>query len=72
MKIPQISGKELIKRFMKLGFVVTRQKGSHMRLEKNIPEKTIKITIPNYPLLKKGTLHNIIKSAGLTLEEVFN
>ena len=72
MKIPQISGKELIKRFMRLGFVVTRQKDSHIRLEKNILEKTIKITIPNHLLLKKGTLHNIIKSAGLTLEEVFN
>lgn len=72
MKLPQISGKDLIKKLMKLGFVVTRQKGSHIRLEKNIPEKIIKITIPNHPLLKKGTLHNIVKSAGLTLEEVFN
>lgn len=71
MKLPQISGKELIKRLMKLGFVVTRQKGSHIRLEKNAAEKTIKITVPNHPLLKKGTLNAIIKSSGLTLGEVF-
>ena len=71
MKLPQISGKELIKKLKRFGFVVTRQKGSHIRLEKNMKEKTIKITIPNPPLLKKGTLNQIIKSTGLTLEEVF-
>ena len=72
MKLPQISGKELIKKLMKFGFVVTRQKGSHIRLEKNTKDKTIKITIPNHPNLKKGTLHQIIKSAELTLEEIFS
>ena len=35
MKLPQISGMELIKILRKKGFVVVRQKGSHMRLEKN-------------------------------------
>jgi len=71
MKLPQVSGKELVKKLRKLGFVVTRQKGSHIRLEKNTKEKTIKITIPNHPQLKKGTLNQIIKSSGLSLEEVF-
>jgi len=72
MKLPQISGKELIKKLRKQGFVITRQRGSHIRLEKNTKDKTIKITIPNHPILKKGTLHQIIKSAELTLEEVFS
>ena len=71
MKLPQISGKELINKLTKFGFVITRQRGSHIRLEKNTIEKTIKITVPNHPLLKKGTLNSIIKSTGLTLEEVF-
>lgn len=72
MKLPQISGVELIKKLCKFGFVVVRQKGSHIRLEKNTPNKTIKITIPNHPVLKKGTLHQIIKSAELSIEEVFS
>ena len=71
MKLPQISGKELIKKLRKFGFVVTRQRGSHIRLEKNTKDKTIKITIPNHPNLKKGTLNQIIKSTGLNLKEVF-
>lgn len=36
MKLPRISGKELIKILCKNSFVVVRQKGSHIRLEKNL------------------------------------
>ncbi len=72
MKLPQISGKELVKKLMKLGFVVTRQKGSHIRVERNTSNKTIKITIPNHKNIKKGTLHQIIKSTELSAEEIFS
>ncbi len=65
MKLPQISGKDVIKVLCRNGFVVVRQKGSHVRLEKNTPEGTIKLTVPNHPTLKKGTLHQIIKASGL-------
>ena len=71
MKLPQVSGIELVKRLRKFGFVIVRQKGSHMRLEKISENEVIKITIPNHPELKKGTLHRIIKDCKLTLEEVF-
>lgn len=71
MKIPQISGIELIKILCKNGFVVVRQKGSHIRLEKNTAEGTIKITVPNHTTLKKGTLHHIIKDSGLNEENLF-
>ena len=69
MKIPLISGIEAIKRLKRAGFIATRQKGSHVRLEKYTGEKTIKITVPIHAELKKGTLNRIIKDAGLTLEE---
>ncbi len=72
MKLPQISGKELVKKLKEHGFVVVRQKGSHIRLEKNTVEGTIKITIPNHALLKKGTLHHILKTTGLDIKEIFN
>ena len=69
MKIPLISGIEAIKRLKRAGFIATRQKGSHVRLEKYTGEKTIKITVPIHAELKKGTLNRIIKDAGLTLED---
>tara|TARA_Y100000310_G_C20390917_1_gene672715 strand:+ start:317 stop:541 length:225 start_codon:yes stop_codon:yes gene_type:complete len=69
MKLPVISGLDVIKRLKKAGFIATRRKGSHVRLEKSDPEKVIKLTVPLHPTMKKGTLNRIIKDAGLTLEE---
>ena len=71
MKISQISRIELIKILCKHGFVVIRQKGSHIRLEKNTATGTIKITVPNHKTLKKGTLHHILKAAGIKLEGLY-
>ena len=70
MKLPQISGLELIKRLKKNGFMAIRQKGSHVRLEKFDGEQ-IKLTVPLHQNLKKGTLSRIIKDAGFTIEEFF-
>ena len=69
MKLPLISGIEVIKRLKKSGFIATRQRGSHVRLEKSTADTIIKLTVPLHSELKKGTLSRIIKDAGLTLEE---
>lgn len=71
MELPQISGIKLIKILSKKGFMIIRQKGSHIRLQKITPIKIIKLTIPNHKILKKGTLNQIIKDAELTREEIF-
>ncbi len=71
IRLPQISGKELIKILCKLGFRFVRQKGSHVRLEKKLDEDTIKLTVPIHPKLKKGTLSRIIKDSKIN-EEEFN
>ena len=49
--------------------MVVRQKGSHVRLEKNTEDGTVKLTVPNHPVIKKGTLHQIIKASGLGEED---
>lgn len=72
MKLPVISGIEVIKRLKRHGFMVTRQKGSHVRLEKWDGEKIIKITVPLHSEMKKGTLNRIIKDADLTVENFEN
>ena len=72
MKLPLISGIEVIKKLKKAGFAATRQRGSHVRLEKYFEGKVIKLTVPLHSELKKGTLSRIIKDAGLTLEQFEN
>ena len=70
MNLPQISGKECIKILCnKFDFIVVRQKGSHVRLEKKIDEETIKITVPIHQQLKRGTLNSIIKASKVNEEE---
>jgi len=56
MKLPRISGLDVIKRLKKAGYIATRQKGSHIRLEKFNGEKTIKLTVPFHKEMKKGNL----------------
>ena len=62
MKIPRdISGKTIIKKLEKLGYIQTRQSGSHIRLTAIIQGKEHHITIPNHNPIKIGTLNNILK-----------
>jgi predicted RNA binding protein YcfA (HicA-like mRNA interferase family) len=50
-----------------VGFVVYRQRGSHITIvRKSPPSQT---TIPNHKELDRGTLRGIIRQAGLTVEE---
>ena len=54
MKMPRdISGQELIKQFKKLGYSVTRQSGSHIRLTTS-ENGEHHITIPNHSQLKSA------------------
>jgi predicted RNA binding protein YcfA (HicA-like mRNA interferase family) len=53
MKFPRnISARELIKSLGKIGYEISRQRGSHIRLTCNFP-KTHHITIPNHDPIKK-------------------
>ncbi len=69
MKLPQISGIEIIKILHKFGFATIRQRGSHVRLEKMANSETIKLTVPLHNKLKKGTLLSIIKASKINEKE---
>ena len=69
VKLPAVSGEEVIKVLYKVGFRVVRQKGSHVRMEKRTEEGVVKVTVPLHSTLKKGTLRIILKQAKLSVEE---
>lgn len=69
MKLPIISGKEALRALEMAGFVVVRQRGSHVRIKKVASESVIIITIPLHETLDRGTLKSILRIAGLTVEE---
>lgn len=71
-KLPQVSGEQLCKSLEKEGFVFVRQTGSHRIYQKQSEEGSITIPIPVHSnkSLKKGTLHNILKKAGISREKL--
>ena len=76
MKLPRdLNGDEPVKLLEHLGYRVTRQTGSHMRLTSaTSPEHHI--TIPRHAHLKTGTLESIMREiseqVGLTKEEIIS
>ena len=67
-KLPVISGKETVKALSKKGFFIHHQKGSHIVMKKE-GHPDIRVIVPNHRELKKGMLRDIIKDAGLTIDE---
>lgn len=66
-KLPVISGRDLTKALAKIGYLHDHQKGSHVILRHQIaPHRRI----PNHKEIAKGTLRNILREAGLTLDEL--
>ncbi len=77
-KLPRVEATRVIRVLEQLGFVQIRQKGSHVMLKKQVTvregeeEQMIEIGCV-VPLHKKdlavGTLNNILKQAGVSVEE---
>ncbi|MFH0975702.1 MAG: type II toxin-antitoxin system HicA family toxin [Spirochaetota bacterium] len=67
-EIPSLKPKDVIKILSKLGFKFHRPKGSHKIYTKD----EFLVIVPDHNKdLKKGTLVNIAKGTGLSLEEFF-
>lgn len=66
VKLPVLSGRQLIRALHKGGFLVVRQKGSHVSLQKG-PYQTV---VPLHDDLAKGTLLGILKQCGLSKEDL--
>ena len=65
-KLPSVSDKKIIRSMNKMGFIIVRQKGSHVFMQKR--ESTV--TVPLHDPVKKTTLKSILNQAGVSLEEL--
>jgi predicted RNA binding protein YcfA (HicA-like mRNA interferase family) len=68
-KVPSLPYTEILKALERAGWTVVRQKGSHIRLEKQVGEEMRRITVPAHHPVKRSTLSHILKQAGLSVEE---
>jgi len=69
-RLPRISGEGTIPILLRLGFVVSRQRGSHVILKKRISkEEEIGCVVPLHHELAIGTLRSILRQARVSPEE---
>jgi len=68
-KVPSLPYDQIIRALQRDGWVVVRQKGSHVRLQKHTAAETLKSTVPTHRPLKRSTLAHILKQAKLTTED---
>ncbi len=66
-KIPSLAYDKVIRVLQLDGWVVVRQKGGHIRLQKNTPAEVLKLTIPAHKPIKRSTLSHILKQARLDM-----
>jgi len=70
-KVPSLSYDRIIRALQRDGWVVVRQKGSHVRLQKHTSSETLKLTIPAHRPVKRSTLSHILKQARLGVDGPF-
>ena len=65
-KLPQISGREAVKAFGKIGYQVVRKRGSHFRLHH--PHRK-PLTIPDHRMIGKGLLRRLLRDADISTKD---
>lgn len=68
-KVPSLEYKRVVKALKRDGWVVVRQKGSHLRLQKHVHDEILKLTIPAHRPIKRSTLSHILKQARLPVDK---
>ncbi len=69
-KLPALTAGDVLRALHRAGFLVVRTIGSHCRLvHPDDPKRATTVPLHTGKTLKKGTVHGIIKQAGLTTEE---
>ena len=68
-RIPtDLSGRDLVRVLLKIGFIVKRQRGSHIVLRRTDPPA--RVVVPDHKELRIGTLRSILNNAGMTVEDL--
>ncbi len=68
--LPTVTARQTVRALERAGFKIVRTSGSHSRMV-HVDDTARATTVPMHPgkTLKRGTLRNIIKQAGLTVDE---
>ncbi len=68
-KVPVVHYDQVIRALKRDGWVVVRQRGSHIRLQKETATETLRIIIPAHRPIKRSTFAHILKQARLSVDQ---
>ncbi|MEI8370498.1 MAG: type II toxin-antitoxin system HicA family toxin [Planctomycetia bacterium] len=68
-KMRVLSGAEVRGILERHGFVMVRQRGSHVAMQKTDDAGTVTVPVPMHDELKRGTLRSIIRQSGIDRTE---
>lgn len=68
-KVPNEPYERVVAALQRDGWVVVRQRGSHIRLQKRTRTELLKLTVPAHRPVKRSTLAHVLKQARLTVDE---
>lgn len=60
-----LSGHRVCEILSRHGFAEVRRRGSHVIMQKRLPETTVTVPVPDHPEVRIGTLLSIIRQSGL-------
>ena len=63
-----LSGRDVCQILAANGFIEARRRGSHVVMQKRLPDTTVTAIVPDHKELKTGTLASIIRQSRLPRE----
>lgn len=67
--LPVVTGPDAIRAFQQVGFTLDRVSGSHHILKREGHPFALSVSVHGRQSLKSGTLRQLIRASGLTIEE---
>ncbi|MHB9037284.1 MAG: type II toxin-antitoxin system HicA family toxin [Armatimonadota bacterium] len=68
-KVPSLNYGQIVRALQRDGWVGVRQKGSHIRLHKQVGDDVLRITVPAHKPVKRSTLAHILKQARIGVDD---
>ena len=68
-RLGSYTGEQVVRAFQRAGWKITRQRSSHIILEKEGYEATLSVPVHKGKNVKRGTLRDLIKDAKMNVDD---
>lgn len=69
MRLPRVTGREIVRALERAGFIFDRQQGSHVILVNPQTRQRVSVPVHAGRTVKVGTLKGILEDAGISLDD---